>query len=144
MVLLLGVVDHLRCDRGPPVNLYGDRWMWDVNVYVRFTSFCFTVTPRFPPFVSLSLSLPLSLFLSRRAKRETGRINRGSGRRSSSYLDVCKNNDDDDDDDGGCGGSGCDGNIPTDGKINGSIRGRYCSRTLCAPSWCVYRLIIMR
>lgn len=113
-------------------------------MYVRFTSFCFTVTPRFPPFVSLSLSLPLSLSLSlsRRAKREIGRINRGTGRRSSLHPDVCT--DDDDDDDDGDGGSDGDGNIAADGKINGSIRGTYCSRTLCALPWCVYRLIIIR
>lgn len=114
-------------------------------MYVRFTSFCFTVTPRFPPFVSLSLSLPLSLSLSlsRRAKREIGRINRGTGRRSSLHPDVCTDDDDDDDDDGD-GGSDGDGNIAADGKINGNIRGTYCSRTLCALPWCVYRLIIMR
>lgn len=111
-----------------------------------FYEFLFHYNPAFPALrFSLSLSLPLSLSLSlsRRAKREIGRINRGTGRRSSLHPDVCTDDDDDDDDDGD-GGSDGDGNIAADGKINGSIRGTYCSRTLCALPWCVYRLIIIR
>ena len=96
-------------------------------MYVRFYEFLFRCNPAFPAlrfFLSLSLSLSLSLLLthslahSHRAKRETGRINRGSGRRSSLHPDVCTDDDDDDNDDGDDGSDG-DGNIAADGKING-------------------------